>query len=66
MISNITHRILRTVALDISNAFDKVWHMGLLLKLSSYGFTGKFFSVIMSFLTDRSMNVTVNFQFSES
>ena len=27
----------RTVALDISRAFDRVWHVGLLHKLKSYG-----------------------------
>ena len=30
----------RTVALDISRAFDRVWHVGLLPKLKSYGISG--------------------------
>ena len=31
----------RAVALDISKAFDKVWHAGLLHKLKSYGISGQ-------------------------
>ena len=44
-----------TVALDISKAFDRVWHVGLLHKLKSLEFQVKhfalflFFSVIGSF-----------------
>ena len=30
----------RAVALDISKAFDRVWHAGLLHKLKSYGISG--------------------------
>ena len=50
----------RSVALDISKAFDRVWHAGLLHKLSSYGIDEKFLSLIASFLSDRSMSVVVN------
>ena len=39
----------RAVALDISNAFDKVWHAGLLHKHKSYGISGRIFGLI-SFL----------------
>ena len=52
--------ITRAIALDISKAFDKVWHEGLLHKVSSYGITGKTFSIIKSFLTSRSLKVVVN------
>ena len=31
----------RAVALDISKAFDRVWHAGLLHKLKSYGILGR-------------------------
>ena len=69
----ITHRIsgaldrtfdARAIALDISKAFDKVWHKGLLHKIASYGITGRVFSVIQSFLTGRTMKVVVNGQSS--
>ena len=33
----------RAVALDISKAFDKIWHAGLLYKLKSYGISGQIF-----------------------
>ena len=33
----------RAVALDISKAFDRVWHTGLLHKLKSYGISGHIF-----------------------
>ena len=36
------YRPIRGVFLDISQAFDKVSHQGLIFKLKSYGFKGKF------------------------
>ena len=41
----------RAVALDISKAFDRVWHAGLLHKRKSYGISGQIFGLISSFLT---------------
>ena len=35
----------RAVALDISKAFDRVWHAGLLHKLKSYGISGQIFGL---------------------
>ena len=43
----------RAVALDISKAFDRVWHAGLLYKLKSYGISGLIFGLISSFLSNR-------------
>ena len=43
----------RAMALDISKAFDRVWHAGLLYRLTSYGFSGQVFGLISSFLTNR-------------
>ena len=42
--------VTRAVALDISKAFDRVWHAGLLHKLKSYGISGQIFGLISSFL----------------
>ena len=42
----------RAVALDISKAFDGVWHAGLLHKLKSYGISGQIFDLISSFLSN--------------
>ena len=38
----------RAVALDISKAFDRVWHAGLLHKLKSYVISGQIFGLISS------------------
>ena len=39
----------QAVALDISKAFDRVWHADLLHKLKSYGISGQIFGLISSF-----------------
>ena len=44
-------RATRAVALDISKAFDRVWHAGLLHELKSYGISGQIFGLISSFLS---------------
>ena len=49
----------RGVFLDISKAFDRVWHDGLIFKLKSYGVTGPFLSLIRNFLTDRYQRVVL-------
>ena len=56
----------RAVALDISKAFDKVWHAGLLRKLQAYGVTGPIFDIISSFLEDRRIRVVLDGQSSSS
>ena len=45
----------RSVAIDISKAFDKVWHHGLLTKLRSYGVSGQLHKLVASFLEDLSL-----------
>ena len=50
----------RAVALDISKAFDRVWHAGLLHKLKSYGISGQIFSLISSFLSNRQVQVVLD------
>ena len=42
-------RETRVVFLDISKAFDKVWHDGLFFELKSYGISGCLFTVIKDF-----------------
>ena len=41
----------RAVLLDISKAFNRVWHTGLLHKLRSYGISGQIFGLVSSFLS---------------
>ena len=49
----------RTVALDISKAFDRVWHAGLVHKLKSYGISGQIFDLISSFCSNRRLQVVL-------
>ena len=49
----------RAVTLDISKAFDKVWHADLLDKLESYGISGQIFGLISSFLSSRWIRVVL-------
>ena len=50
----------RAVFLDLSRAFDKVWHEGLLFKLISIDITGSLIALIKAFLTDRCQRVVLN------
>ena len=43
----------QAVTLNISKAFDGVWHAGLLHKLKSYGISGQILGLISSFLSNR-------------
>ena len=47
-------------ALDISKAFDRVWHKVLLAKVPAYGFTPSFCKLISSFLSSRFISVVVD------
>ena len=51
--------------LDVSSAFDKVWHNGLLAKLGQIGVGGSFFDILKSYLSDRRQVVTINGHKSE-
>ncbi len=48
------------VALDISKAFDRVWHKALLSKLPSYRFYSALCSFVSSFLSGRSIAAVVD------
>ena len=55
---------VRSIFLDISKAFDKVWHEGLLYKLKSFGISGNLLNLIKHYLTDRFQRVLLNGQCS--
>ena len=55
---------VRGVFLDISKAFDRVWHEGILFKLASNGVEGKMLTLIESFLNNRQQRVVLNGQCS--
>ena len=54
----------RSVFLDISKAFDKVWLEGLLYKLKSMGISGELYNLLENYLSDRFQRVILNGQFS--
>ena len=53
------------VALDISKAFDMVWHAGFLHKLKSYGISGQTFGLVSSFASNRRLRVVLDGKFSQ-
>ena len=55
---------VRSVYLDISKAFDRVWHEGLVYKLKRCGVSGQFLSLIQSFLKGRKQRTVLNGQSS--
>ena len=50
------------VSKDISKAFDKVWHQGLLYKLKQNGISGNLLEILTGFLKDRKQRVVLNGQ----
>ena len=55
---------VRSVFLDISKAFDKVWHEGLLYKLRSMGISGDLYKLLENYLSGRLQRVVLNGQMS--
>jgi hypothetical protein len=51
---------VRVVFCDVSKAFDRVWHKGLLTKLKSIGIQGPLLSWIENYLLDRKQRVVIN------
>ena len=54
----------RGVFLDISKAFDKVWHDGLIYKLKQNGIKDKLLCLLIDFLKNRQQRVVLNGQSS--
>jgi hypothetical protein len=50
---------VRAVFLDISKAFDKVWHEGLLLKLKRLGIDGALYKWFECYLSGRKQRVVL-------
>ena len=66
---SITHEIftffdngleVRSVFLDISKAFHKVWHEGLIFKLKQNGISGELLHILSDFLSNRKQRVVLN------
>ena len=53
---------LRGAFFDISKAFNKVWHEGLIFKLKQNGISGKLLRLIKDFLRNRKQRVILNGQ----
>ena len=53
-------KITQGVFLDLSSAFEKVWHNGLLAKLGQIGVEGTFLNTISSYLAGRQQVVVVD------
>ena len=48
------------MALDISKAFDRIWHASLLHKLKPFEISGQIFGLISSFLSNRQLRVVLD------
>ena len=55
---------VRGLFLDVSKAFDKVWHAGLIYKLRQNGICGDLINILNDFLTNRKQRVVLNGQCS--
>ena len=55
---------IRGIFLDISKAFDKIWHEGLIYKLRRNGNCGNLLQSLIIFLDSRKQWVLLNCQFS--
>ena len=51
--------------IDISEAFDKVWHDGIIFKLTQNGIPGNLVKLLRDFLSERRQIVVVNCQISK-
>ena len=51
---------VRSVYLDTSKAFDRVWFDGLIYKSKLFGVSGRFLSRIINFFKDRKLRTVLN------
>ena len=51
---------VRSIYLDMSKAFDKVWHEGLVFKLKQNGIEGKLLNLFKNYLSNRKQRVVLN------
>ena len=51
---------VRSIYLDMSKAFDKVWHEGLVFKLKQNGIEGKLLNLFKNYLINRKQRVVLN------
>ena len=58
-------REVRGIFLDISEAFDKVWHHSFIFKLKVYGIEGELLSLLENYPQNREQRVVLNGQTSE-
>ena len=59
------HLEVRVVFLDISKAFDKVWHESLVFNMNSNGIRGKLLSLLFDLLDGRYQRILLNGKTSE-
>ena len=55
-----SHKNVCSVLLDISKAFDRVYHKGLIFKLKQIGISGNLLNLMESYLDDRYPSVVIN------
>jgi hypothetical protein len=55
---------IRIVFCDVSRAFDRVWHRGLIFKLEKCGISGSLLAWLTNYIQDRYQRVVINGQFS--
>ena len=55
-----SHDETRALFLDLSKAFDKVWHEGLLFKLKQNGVQGNLLNLLENYLSNRKQRVVLN------
>ena len=54
------------MVLDISKAFDRVWHASLPHKVKFYGVSGQIFGLTLSFLSKRWLRVVLDAKFLQA